>query len=103
METRAQRPSSLMSEVSPSPALERRVQRKVPASTHQAEPEVALRLGPDGTVETIPLTREILLNPSLDIQVPQSRPHDDKLHVLGERLRSFLRARGLRRRRLRHP
>ncbi len=74
-------------------APERRVRPKKPPRVR--EPEIALRLRSDGIEETIPLTREILLNPSLDIQVPQSRSHNDKLRSLDHRLFSFLRARGL--------
>jgi hypothetical protein len=64
--------------------------------SHPEQTEVAMRLGPDGVEEIIPLTREILLNPSLDVQVPQNPFHDDKLSLLRERLGAFLRQRGLR-------
>ena len=55
---------------------------------------MALRLGPDGTVETIALTREILLNPSLDVQVPQNRPHFRRLKTIIERLDAFFKPKG---------
>ena len=69
MESGTQSSSSLRSKRSPAPTHGRRARRE--------ELKIAFRFSPDGTVETIPLTREILLNPSLDVQVPQSPPHDE--------------------------
>ncbi len=60
------------------------------SSSPETYREIALRTNPDGTVETIPLTREILLNPSFEIQVPQSPPHYSKLKSLDVRLGHFL-------------
>ena len=49
--------------MSPGLTPKRRVRRGKLSEARRQEPEVALRSGPDGIVETIPLTREILLNP----------------------------------------
>ena len=56
------------------------------------EEGIALRLGPGGIQEAIPVTAEILLNPSLDVQILQSGPHDHKLRWLAGRLEPFLRS-----------
>jgi hypothetical protein len=94
MEMEIQRSSTLTTQrarrESPEP---RRPEPRRP-EPRRPEPEVALRLDPDGIVRTIPLTREILLNPTLDIQVAQNPPHDNKLHGMNVRLRPFLRAQG---------
>jgi hypothetical protein len=49
--------------------------------------EIALRLLPGGNIETIPLTMDILLNPSEDIHVPQNDAHSDDIYVLMQRLK----------------
>jgi hypothetical protein len=92
MRIEARRPSSQRPDLAPGLTPERR--GSLPEARRE-EPEIALRLGPGGIQETIPLTREILLNPSLDVQVVQNPPHDHMLRSLAERLAPFLRARGL--------
>ncbi len=85
METKAHR------QLEPRPGMLARspTTRRTPSSP-ETDQEIALRTNPDGTVETIPLTREILLNPSFEIQVPQSPPHYGKLKSLDVRLGHFL-------------
>jgi hypothetical protein len=60
--------------------------------------EIVLRtsLDADGqvVVEEIPLTLEILLNPSEDDHVPQGNPHSRYLYPLTQRLRRYLERRG---------
>lgn len=57
--------------------------------------EFALRLLPDGTEEAVPLTRELLLNPSFEVKIVQGLPHNKKLSHLYTVLNHFLEARGL--------
>ncbi|HEX9733420.1 MAG TPA: hypothetical protein VGG06_15725 [Thermoanaerobaculia bacterium] len=60
--------------------------------------EIALRTSCDAdgnvVVEEIPLTLEILLNPSEDVHVPQGNPHRRLLDPLVERLQRYLERRG---------
>jgi hypothetical protein len=95
MRIEAQRPSSRRTDLAPGHSPQRRAQRGNFPGTHREETEIALRLGSDGMQETIPVTREILLNPSLDVQIVQNPPHDHKLRWLAGRLEPFLRARSL--------
>jgi hypothetical protein len=95
METGVRRPPNPLSNLAPGMTTRRRARGKAPSDARQEEVEVALRLGPDGIEETIPLTREILLNPSLDVQVPQNPIQNTTLRTLDRRLEPFLRARGL--------
>jgi hypothetical protein len=88
MRIEAQRPSSRGTDLTP------KRRRNLP-ETPCGDIELALRLGPGGVQETIPLTREILLNPSFDVQIMQNPGHDHQLRRLAERLEPFLRARGL--------
>jgi len=72
----------------PGPSPRRR--RSVRSDPH----EIVLRtsLDADGhvVVEEIPLTLEILLNPSEDDHVPQGNPHSRVLNSLTQRLRRYL-------------
>jgi len=65
----------------------------------RADPdEIVLRTSRDAdgqlVIEEIPLTLEILLNPSEDDHVPQGNPHDRVLSPLKQRLRHHLERRG---------
>lgn len=60
--------------------------------------EIALRTSRDAdgnlVIEEIPLTLEILLNPSEDVHVPQGNPHSRFLYPLTQRLRRHFERRG---------
>ena len=46
-----------------------------------------MRLLKDGTTETIPLTRDVLLSPSEEVHVPQNDAHSEDIYVTMQRLK----------------